>query len=194
VAAASAVQALERLDPAQRAAARHGAGPLLVIAGAGTGKTGTLAHRVAAFRALPGPGRWRACASDEDYLVLSTVHSAKGQEWESVHILNVADGSLPSEFSAGKPGLIEEARRLLYVAMTRAKTELHLIAPLKYYVTQQPRLGDRHVYGARSRFITDRVMKCFESTSWPQRDPEAKNHASEPLATDISARLRGMWT
>ena len=71
---------------------------------------------------------------DEDYLVLSTVHSAKGQEWEAVHILNVADGNFPSEFSTGRPELVEEERRLLYVAMTRAKSELHLIAPLRYYV------------------------------------------------------------
>ena len=57
---------------------------------------------------------------DEDYLVLSTVHSAKGQEWESVHVLNVTDGSFPSEFATGRPESIDEERRLLYVAMTRA--------------------------------------------------------------------------
>src|SRR5207237_7019675 len=86
---------------------------------------------------------------DEDFLVLSTVHSAKGQEWEAVHILNVADGNFPNEFSTGRSELIEEERRLLYVAMTRAKTDLHLIAPLKYYVAAQSRMGDRHVYGAK---------------------------------------------
>ncbi len=58
---------------------------------------------------------------DEDYLVLSTVHSAKGQEWEAVFVLNVSDGNFPSEFATGKPDMIEEERRLLYVAMTRAK-------------------------------------------------------------------------
>ena len=52
---------------------------------------------------------------DEDYLVLSTVHSAKGQEWEAVFLLNVSDGNFPSEFATGKPALIEEERRLLYV-------------------------------------------------------------------------------
>ncbi len=132
---------------------------------------------------------------DEDYLVLSTVHSAKGQEWDSVHILNVADGNFPSEFSTGKPELVEEERRLLYVAMTRAKTELHVIAPLKYYVTQQQRLGDRYVYGARSRFMTKKVLDCFEMTSWPSsKEPETEQVVSEPLSTSISARLRGMWT
>ena len=60
---------------------------------------------------------------DEDYLVLSTIHSAKGQEWEAVYVLNVADGNFPSEFSTGRAELIEEERRLLYVAMTRAQDQ-----------------------------------------------------------------------
>ena len=99
---------------------------------------------------------------DEDYLVLSTVHSAKGQEWEAVFVLNVSDGNFPSEFATGKPAMIEEERRLLYVAMTRAKQALSLIAPLKYHVTQQRRDGDKHVYGARSRFLTDALLETME--------------------------------
>src|SRR5256885_4311914 len=99
---------------------------------------------------------------DEDYLILSTVHSAKGQEWEAVHILNVSDGNFPNEFSTGKAESIEEERRLLYVAMTRAKSDLHLIAPLKYYVTGQSRMGDKHVFGAKSRFMTPAVLRCFQ--------------------------------
>ena len=82
---------------------------------------------------------------DEDYLVLSTVHSAKGQEWEAVFVLNVSDGNFPSEFATGKPAMIEEERRLLYVAMTRAKQSLSLVAPLKYHVTQQRRDGDKNM-------------------------------------------------
>ena len=70
-----------------------------------------------------------AASKDEDYVILSTIHSAKGQEWDIVYVLNVADGNFPSEFSTGKPELIEEERRLLYVAMTRARNELHLCAP-----------------------------------------------------------------
>ena len=73
---------------------------------------------------------------DEDYLVLSTVHSAKGQEWGAVYVLNVSDGNFPNEFATGKPEAIEEERRLLYVAMTRARQSLSLIAPLRYHVTQ----------------------------------------------------------
>ncbi|TMH70919.1 MAG: ATP-dependent helicase [Betaproteobacteria bacterium] len=119
---------------------------------------------------------------DEDYLVLSTVHSAKGQEWDAVYVLNVNDGSFPSEFATGSAALIEEEQRLLYVAMTRAKSDLDLIAPLKYYVTQQSRMGDRHVYGAKSRFLTRAVMACLEERVW-----------DELPAVDVGKKLRAMW-
>ena len=119
---------------------------------------------------------------DEDFLILSTVHSAKGQEWDAVYVLNVNDGSFPSEFSTGSAELIEEEKRLLYVAMTRAKSELDLIAPLKYYVTQQSRMGDRHVYGAKSRFLTKPVMACLQERVW-----------DEIPAVDVSAKLKAMW-
>ena len=119
---------------------------------------------------------------DEDFLILSTVHSAKGQEWDAVYLLNVNDGSFPSEFSTGSAALIEEEKRLLYVAMTRAKSELDLIAPLKYYVTQQSRMGDRHVYGAKSRFLTPPVMRCLEERVW-----------DEVPALDVGAKLKAMW-
>jgi DNA helicase-2/ATP-dependent DNA helicase PcrA len=129
---------------------------------------------------------------DEDYLVLSTVHSAKGQEWDAVHILNVADGNFPSEFATGRAELIEEERRLLYVAMTRAKTDLHLIAPLKYYVTQQSRMGDRHVYGAKSRFLTPAVMGCLEAVAWGEMY-EKEVPRDDRVAVDVAGQLRAMW-
>jgi DNA helicase-2/ATP-dependent DNA helicase PcrA len=129
---------------------------------------------------------------DEDWLVLSTVHSAKGQEWDAVYVLNVSDGSFPSEFSTGRPELIEEERRLLYVAMTRAKTDLHLMAPLKYYLTHQARAGDRHVYGARSRFVTRSLLACMDEVAWPGA---AVRDAREPAAArvDVAGTLRSMW-
>jgi DNA helicase II / ATP-dependent DNA helicase PcrA len=130
---------------------------------------------------------------DEDYLVLSTVHSAKGQEWEAVHILNVADGNFPSEFTTGRAELIEEERRLLYVAMTRAKSELHVIAPLKYYVASQSRMGDRHLYGAKSRFMTQAVLKCMEPVAHGQ-PADAEAPLAGARAVDVAARLRGMWS
>ncbi len=130
---------------------------------------------------------------DEDYLILSTVHSAKGQEWDAVYLLNVSDGSFPSEFSTGRPDLIEEERRLLYVAMTRAKNELHLLAPVRFYVTQQAPTGGRYVHGASSRFMTRSVLEAFDHESWPARTEAAATAASSGPDIDVASRLRGMW-
>ena len=130
---------------------------------------------------------------DEDYLVLSTVHSAKGQEWDSVFVLNVSDGNFPNEFSTGKPELVDEERRLLYVALTRARTDLHLIAPMKYYVTGQARMGDKHVYGARSRFLTDAVLAFFDDLPWGKA-LEERTHPPGAPRVDVAATLRSMWS
>jgi DNA helicase-2/ATP-dependent DNA helicase PcrA len=132
-------------------------------------------------------------SKDEDYVVLSTIHSAKGQEWDHVYVLNVADGNFPSEFSTGKPELIEEERRLLYVAMTRARNELHLCAPLKYQVTQQPRLGDKHVYGAKSRFMTTKVLDTCEQVSVRTTVGVENLKPSEASTVDVGAQLKEMW-
>jgi len=133
---------------------------------------------------------------DEDYLILSTIHSAKGQEWDSVYVLSVADGNFPNEFAAGKPEQIEEERRLLYVAMTRAKQDLHLIAPLKYYITQQSHAGDKHVYGAKSRFITTAVMKTLDPIGWPQGSDakEFRSLTTDSPRVDVASRVRDIWS
>ncbi len=131
---------------------------------------------------------------DEDYLVLSTVHSSKGQEWDAVFVLNVTDGSFPSEFATGKPALIEEERRLLYVAMTRARRSLALVAPLRFHVTQQARDGDRHVYGARSRFMTERVLATLEPRFAGTVDVENTTAGGRSQTRiDVRARMREMW-
>jgi DNA helicase-2/ATP-dependent DNA helicase PcrA len=131
---------------------------------------------------------------DEDYLILSTVHSAKGQEWDNVFTLNVVDGTFPNEFSTESPELVEEERRLLYVAMTRAKRNLHLISPLKFYVTQQRRFGEKHLYGSRSRFMTPPVLETFESQAWPSNtDTAAAVNPRQGIRIDAGARMRSMW-
>jgi DNA helicase-2/ATP-dependent DNA helicase PcrA len=132
---------------------------------------------------------------DEDYLILSTVHSAKGQEWKSVFVLNVVDGCIPSDLGTGTSAEIEEERRLLYVAMTRAKDRLHLIVPQRFFTHQQSASGDRHVYAARTRFIPSALLKLFERTPWPLAAPEAAagRPAAPALRVDIGARMRGMW-
>jgi DNA helicase-2/ATP-dependent DNA helicase PcrA len=134
-------------------------------------------------------------ALDEDYLILSTIHSAKGMEWDTVYLLNVVDGSFPSEFSTGKPELIEEERRLLYVGLTRARNDLLLMAPLKFHVTSQHRLGDAHVYGGRSRFLTDKVLKTLEPTVFQSSrlGSDALTEEGGEAALDVSARLKEMW-
>jgi DNA helicase-2/ATP-dependent DNA helicase PcrA len=132
-------------------------------------------------------------SKDEDYVILSTIHSAKGQEWDNVYVLNVADGNFPSEFSVGKPALVEEERRLLYVAMTRARNELHLCAPLKYLTTQQPKDGDRHVYGAKSRFMTPKVMGLFEQITHGRPHGIPHLHAADAATLDVAAQLKDMW-
>ena len=131
---------------------------------------------------------------DEDYLVLSTIHSAKGMEWDTVYLLNVVDGSFPSEFATGKAELIEEERRLLYVAMTRARNDLLLLAPLKFYLTNQPKNAAAHVYGGRSRFMTEKVLKCFEAVAFQGSSLTADSLADgSAAALDVKARLKEMW-
>src|SRR5258705_782891 len=132
-------------------------------------------------------------SKDEDYVILSTIHSAKGQEWDIVYVLNVADGNFPSEFSTGKPEMVEEERRLLYVAMTRARNELHLCAPLKYAVTQQPKDGDAHVYGAKSRFMTDKVLESCERITLRNMRGVENLREGEAATVDVVAQLKEMW-
>jgi len=94
---------------------------------------------------------------DEDYLVLSTVHSAKGLEWDAVHVIAAYDGNFPADMSAGSAEGIAEERRLLYVALTRARRRLHLYVPSRYYHRPHGR-DDAHGYGRASRFLTDEVQ------------------------------------
>jgi DNA helicase-2/ATP-dependent DNA helicase PcrA len=131
---------------------------------------------------------------DEDYLILSTIHSAKGQEWKSVFLLNVVDGCMPSDLGAGTSAEIEEERRLLYVAMTRAKDDLHLMVPQRFFTHHQHAKGDRHVYAARTRFIPDRLLGLFEKTVWPLAAAgAAARPASQGPRIDVGARTRAMW-
>ncbi|MGA7994626.1 MAG: ATP-dependent helicase, partial [Bradyrhizobium sp.] len=131
---------------------------------------------------------------DEDYLILSTIHSAKGQEWKSVYVLNVVDGCMPSDLGAGTSAEIEEERRLLYVAMTRAKDDLHLLVPQRFFTHGQHAKGDRHVYAARTRFIPSALLRLFEQTTWPiiAAGPAALA-ASQGPRIDVGARMRRMW-
>ena len=131
---------------------------------------------------------------DEDCLILSTIHAAKGQEWDAVTVLNVIDGCMPADMATGSAAAVAEERRLLYVAMTRARHHLTLMVPLRFHVTQQHRHGDRHLYGGLSRFIPPGVAACF--------DRVADDAAGEPLSAPAPVlpegaagwlNLGGMW-
>ncbi|HCZ15798.1 MAG TPA: ATP-dependent DNA helicase [Candidatus Accumulibacter sp.] len=131
---------------------------------------------------------------DEDYLILSTIHSAKGQEWTAVTVLNAVDGCIPSDMATGSAVEIEEERRLLYVAMTRAKEELEIIVPQRFYITHQPGFGDRHLYASRTRFISNALLPHFEQLTWPPAPETAPtNHDAKQQAFDLAARMRAMW-
>jgi ATP-dependent DNA helicase UvrD/PcrA len=131
---------------------------------------------------------------DEDYTILSTIHSAKGQEWRVVRILNVVDGCIPSDRATGTHQEIEEERRLLYVAMTRAKDELDLIVPQRFFTHQQAKLGDRHVYASKSRFIPDSIVCSFDLRHWQDRtDSSIKATRKAAASIDVASSLMRMW-
>ncbi len=130
---------------------------------------------------------------DEDYLILSTIHSAKGQEWRSVFMLNVVDGCIPSDLGVGTTAEIEEERRLLYVGMTRAKDSLTLLTPQRFFTGGQHAQGDRHVYASRTRFIPVTLLQFFEATTWPQVSASASERSARQIRVDVGARMRSMW-
>jgi len=95
--------------------------------------------------------------------------------------------------SAGSPEEIDEERRLLYVAMTRAKRYLHLIHPIRFYRSQQPKLGDTHMFAPLSRFIPDTMLDRFERRAWPESAAQELVTLSQPRRIDVAVRMRDMW-
>jgi DNA helicase-2/ATP-dependent DNA helicase PcrA len=130
---------------------------------------------------------------DEDYLILSTIHSAKGQEWKSVFVLNAVDGCIPSDLGTRTPEELEEERRLLYVAMTRAKDDLHLIIPQCFFAHGKSVQGDRHLYASRTRFIPDGLLPLFDRSSWPISAGASRSVVSQGPRIDIASRMRERW-
>jgi DNA helicase-2/ATP-dependent DNA helicase PcrA len=133
------------------------------------------------------PGR------DEDCMILSTIHSAKGQEWKAVFVLNAVDGCIPSDMATGDAVEIEEERRLLYVAMTRARQHLHLMVPQRFYVTQQAEFGDKHLYGSLTRFIPPSLAHCFDASVNEEAPGDGSPGALATVTIDAAARVRSLW-
>jgi len=95
--------------------------------------------------------------------------------------------------ATGNAAEVEEERRLLYVTMTRARHHLHLLVPQRFYVTQQAARGDRHVYGAISRFLPPALHGLFEHVG--PAAACAESEVVEPAASvDIAARVRSRWS
>jgi len=115
---------------------------------------------------------------DEDYLILSTAHSAKGLEWDAVHLIAAYDGNFPADMSTGTEEGVTEERRLFYVALTRARRMLHVYVPERYYYRATVR-DDRHGYGKASRFLTPSVQQLFD-TAVPESPPSVSAPASGP--------------
>jgi len=139
-------------------------------------------------------GRAGAPVRDEDYTILSTIHSAKGREWKVVRILNVVDGCIPSDMATGAPEEVEEERRLLHVAMTRAKDELDLIVPQRFFTYNQAKLGDRHVYASVSRFIPRSIYDCFDCRAWSDRvGTRGKSVIKSTTRINVVDNVGRMW-
>ena len=134
---------------------------------------------------------------DEDYLVLSTIHSAKGLEWEAVYVIHAADGNIPSDMSTGSPEGIEEELRLFYVALTRAKRWLSVCCPLRFY-RYQPGVSDHHGYAQLTRFLPHGVQEHFRRCTTLQAEPGDDESGAE-VAADVTSgairrRTKDLWS
>ena len=129
---------------------------------------------------------------DEDWLVLSTIHSAKGLEWDVVCLIHAADGCIPSDMATGTPEEIEEELRLTYVAMTRARDFLYVLWPLRCY-HKAAGLTDRHSYAQVSRFFTPQVLETMEQVKPREQVDHEEVAAGAQRGRDIAARIQSMW-
>ncbi len=138
---------------------------------------------------------------DDDYLVLSTVHSAKGGEWQAVHVIHAADGMFPSDLATGTAEGVDEERRLFYVALTRARRHLHVYVPLRYHHGSAHRHGDRHGTAQRTRFLPPTIDHLLDvrpvrvaasSTGATAGDPAGTGRPVDVTAA-IDAGLDGLW-
>jgi DNA helicase II / ATP-dependent DNA helicase PcrA len=152
---------------------------------------------VAADHVLEPPRSTSALAGppsvDEDWLVVSTVHSAKGLEWDVVHVLHVTDGNIPSDMALGSDAGLEEERRVFYVALTRARISLHLYVPERYH--HHPRgHDDRHGWAQPSRFLTDSVRSHCEEVFDPAHRPDPADQEAGEAMERVGVVLDALWS
>ena len=130
---------------------------------------------------------------DDDWLTLSTVHSAKGGEWGVVHLIHAADGAFPSDMSTGDVESVDEERRLFYVALTRAQRHLHIYAPLRYHHGDPAGWRDEHSYAQRTRFLPAEVDDLLEHRAIRSALDVPMPSAAVPVTGTVDAELRGLW-
>jgi DNA helicase-2/ATP-dependent DNA helicase PcrA len=135
---------------------------------------------------------------DEDYVVLSTIHSAKGGEWDVVHVIHAADGMIPSDMATGSTDEIEEERRLFYVALTRARDALYVYLPLRYYRRPRGR-DDAHTYAQLTRFLPPDVLRHFDARGLDPGEAKGSSLADAPVpdttaAAGVDRFLTGLWS
>ena len=131
---------------------------------------------------------------DEDYVILSTIHSAKGGEWDVVHVLHAADGMIPSDMATGDDERLEEERRLFYVALTRARDALHVYFPLRYHRSNRG-LEDKHWYAQLTRFLPEDIRSLFRLRStYSDLDQDERPLVATAGTTErVDAFLAGLW-
>jgi DNA helicase-2/ATP-dependent DNA helicase PcrA len=128
---------------------------------------------------------------DEDFLVLSTVHSAKGLEWDAVHLIAAYDGNFPADMSTATEEGVAEERRLFYVALTRPRRRLHVYVPTRYY--HRPRgSDDGHGYAQASRFLSDAVQGLFATTR-PANERGAGTDGEELVGRRIEVSVNALF-
>ena len=133
---------------------------------------------------------------DDDYLILSTIHSAKGLEWDTVFVIHAADGNIPSDLATGREEDIEEERRLFYVALTRARNRLYVCWPLRYYHAARGPSTDRHSYSQLTRFLPGSVASHFaRHVAAEPTTPEAEpGRESVPATRRIRTEIQALWS
>ena len=130
---------------------------------------------------------------DEDYLVLSTIHSAKGLEFDAVHVIHAADGNIPSDLTTGTPEEIDEELRLFYVALSRARRHLSVAFPLRWF-DRPAGIGGRHALAQLTRFLPPPVAAAFElRTAFPAAPGPALPAEDAFLLPEVRSALRSLW-
>ena len=130
---------------------------------------------------------------DDDWLTLSTVHSAKGGEWDVVHLIHAADGAFPSDMATGTTEGVDEERRLFYVALTRARSHLHIYAPLRYHHGDPGGWSDKHSYAQRTRFLPPELDGLMEMRAVRSRFDHPMPVAAVPVGEAVDVGLSGLW-